>query len=171
MFMSLHYLRDESATEHEQSVSSRTSNGSAERPNGTESVPPYRKSELRPDSTAQELTRAWNQGRAEDIAEMFAPDAVLILFDGAQVQSRRQIEDTIAEKSAGLRKNTTLTHSVADVYEADAERATVKGTYQLEDIKILGLTKATTGSYVLHQVKRDGRWLIARAEVSRGSEQ
>jgi hypothetical protein len=43
----------------------------------------------------------------------------------------------------------------------------VKGNYQLEGIKVLGFSTSSTGTYEFHGTKRDGRWLIAKAEVSR----
>ena len=63
-----------------------------------------------------------------------------------------------------------MSNTVDDVSQTDADSVTVKGTYQIEGIKVLGFAKSATGSYVLHQVKRDGRWLISRAEFKKGSE-
>ena len=86
---------------------------------------------------------------------------------GSQIQSRAEIEKILAEQHAGILKDTTLTNSVDDVSQPDADRAIVKGTYQIDGVKILGFTKSATGSYILHQIKREERWLISRAEVTR----
>jgi hypothetical protein len=59
---------------------------------------------------------------------------------------------------------------VENVSLSDADRATVKGSYQLEGIKILGITTSATGSYILHQVKDNDRWVISRAEVTKGDQ-
>ena len=116
--------------------------------------------ETPPDKTVKELVRTWNQGKAESIARFFAANGTL---------SRSEIEKTIAEKRSGLLKETTLSNTVAEITRPDAETAIVKGTYQLEGIKILGFNTSATGSYVLRQIKEEGRWLISRAEVNRGN--
>ena len=93
----------------------------------------------------------------------------MIIPTGTSIQSRSEIEKTIAEKRSGLLKETTLSNTVDEIARPDAETAIVKGTYQLEGIKILGFNTSTTGSYVLRQIKEEGRWLISRAEVNRGN--
>ena len=114
------------------------------------------------------LVRAWNHGSTNEIAEMFAADGVLVIPAGSQIQSRAEINKAIVERRAGLLKDTTLRNTVKNVSQPDANRATVKGTYQLEGIKLLGFTKSASGSYVLHQVKHEGQWLISHAEVTTG---
>lgn len=116
------------------------------------------------------LVRAWNHGSTNEIAEMFAADGVLVIPAGSQIQSRAEINKAIVERRAGLLKDTTLRNTVKNVSQPDANRATVKGTYQLEGIKILGFTKSASGSYVLHQVKHEGQWLISHAEVTTGDQ-
>ena len=125
--------------------------------------------ETPPDETVKELVRTWNQGKAESIARFFAANGTLIIPTGTSIQSRSEIEKTIAEKRSGLLKETTLSNTVAEITRPDAETAIVKGTYQLEGIKILGFNTSATGSYVLRQIKEEGRWLISRAEVNRGN--
>jgi hypothetical protein len=93
----------------------------------------------------------------------------LIIPTGTSIQSRSEIEKTIAEKRPSLLKDTTLSNTVDEIAPPDAETAIVKGTNQLEGIKILGFSTSATGSYVLRQIKQEGRWLISRAEVNRGN--
>ena len=128
------------------------------------------KSSSPPDTTVKDLVRAWNQGRTNEIAKMFASDGVLIIPAGSQIQSSAEIEKTILERRAGILKDTTLSNTVENVSQSDENRATVKGTYQLEGIKILGFSKSATGSYILHQVRQQGRWLISRAELLKGDQ-
>ena len=128
------------------------------------------KSSSPPDTTVKDLVRAWNQGRTNEIAKMFASDGVLIIPAGSQIQSSAEIEKTIQERRAGILKDTTLSNTVENVSQSDENRATVKGTYQLEGIKILGISKSASGSYILHQVRQQGRWLISRAELIKGDQ-
>ena len=63
-------------------------------------------------------------------------------------------------------KGTKLTNSIEGV-STNGNNAVVRGNYQLEGIKVLGFSTSSAGSYEFHGTKRDGRWLIAKAEVSR----
>jgi hypothetical protein len=49
-----------------------------------------------------------------------------------------------------------LTNTVDEIARPDAETAIVKGTYQLEGIKILGFSTSATGFYVLRQTNKKG---------------
>lgn len=122
--------------------------------------------ETPPDGTIEELVRTWNQGNAEEIAGLFTSDGTLIIPTGSQIRSRDEIRKTISEKRAGLLKATTLTNTVDEVSRPDAETAVVHGTYKLDGINVLGFSTSAAGSYQLRQIKRDGRWLISRAEVT-----
>ena len=162
VFLVLEHLRKELVTEYEQTPTAqppRRAEGSKSRAQG----------ETPPDETVKELVRTWNQGKVESIARFFAANGTLIIPTGTSIQSRSEIEKTIAEKRSGLLKETTLSNTVAEITRPDAETAIVKGTYQLEGIKILGFNTSATGSYVLRQIKEEGRWLISRAEVNRGN--
>lgn len=128
------------------------------------------KSSSPPDKTVADLVHAWNQGRTNEIAKMFASDGVLIIPAGSQIQSSAEIEKTILERRAGILKDTTLSNTVENVSQSDENRATVKGRYQLEGIKILGFSKSASGSYILHQIRQQGRWLISRAELIKGDQ-
>ena len=154
-------VRKESVTAYEQTPTAqpRTAQASRSRAQG----------ETPPDQTVKELVRTWNQGKAESIARFFAANGTLIIPTGTSIQSRSEIEKTIAEKRSGLLKETTLSNTVAEITRPNAETAIVKGTYQLEGIKIFGFNTSATGSYVLRQIKEEGRWLISRAEVNRGN--
>ena len=119
-----------------------------------------------PESTVKELVQAWNQSNADKIAELFLPDGVLRLPTGSEIKSREEIKNTIAKHHDGMLKETKLTNSINGV-SAEGDKAVVKGNYQLEGIKMLGFRTSSTGTYEVHGAKRDGRWLIAKAEVSR----
>ena len=119
-----------------------------------------------PETTVKELVQAWNQGDADRIAELFLPDGVLHLPTGSEIKSREQIKNTIAEHHGGFLRETKLTNSIAGV-STDGDKAVVKGHYQLEGIKVLGFSTSSKGSYEFHGTKRDGRWLIAKAELTR----
>jgi uncharacterized protein (TIGR02246 family) len=121
-----------------------------------------------PDRTIKELVRTWNQGKAEDIAGLFLSEGTLVFPTGSELRSRAEIAKTISEKHAGALKETTLSNTVEKVSRPDPETAVVQGTYKLDGIKIMGFSTTATGSYVLRQIKREGRWLISRAEVTKG---
>ena len=119
-----------------------------------------------PESTVKELVQAWNQGNADKIAELFLSDGVLRLPTGSEIKSREEIKNTIAKHHDGMLKETKLTNSIEGV-STNGNNAVVRGNYQLEGIKMLGFTTSSTGTYEVHGAKRDGRWLIAKAEVTR----
>ena len=119
-----------------------------------------------PESTVKELVQAWNQGNADKIAELFLPDGVLRLPTGSEIKSRDEIKNTIAKHHEGMLKETKLTNSIEGV-STNGDNAIVRGNYQLEGIKMLGFSTSSTGTYEVHGAKRDGRWLIAKAEVTR----
>lgn len=123
--------------------------------------------EMAPEATVKELVRAWNQSDAKKISTLFVPNGVLITPAGSEIRSRADIQKTISEQRNGMLKETTLTNTVDDVSHPDADTAVVKGTYQLQGIKLLGFSSTSTGSYVFRQTKREGRWLISKAEVTR----
>ena len=123
--------------------------------------------EIAPEGTVKELVLAWNRSDAKNISALFLPNGVLITPTGSEIHSRAEIQKTISEQRNGMLKETTLTNTVDDVSHPDADTAVVKGTYELQGIKVLGFTSSSTGSYVFRQIKRDGRWLISKAEVTR----
>ena len=127
---------------------------------------PAPKTDEAPASTVKQLVQAWNQGDADKIAELFLSDGVLRLPTGSEIKSREEIKNTIAKHHEGMLKETKLTNSIEGV-STDGDKAVVKGNYQLEGIKVLGLSTTSTGTYEFHGTKRDGRWLIAKAEVTR----
>jgi uncharacterized protein (TIGR02246 family) len=127
--------------------------------------PAARKDEA-PESTVKQLVQAWNQGDADKVAELFLPDGVLRLPTGSEIKSREEIKNTIAKHHAGMLKETKLTNSIEGV-STEGDKAVVKGNYQLAGIKVLGFSTSSTGTYEFHGNKRDGRWLIAKAEVTR----
>ena len=119
-----------------------------------------------PESTVKQLVQAWNHGDADKIAQLFLPDGVLRLPTGSEIKSREEIKNTIAKHHDGMLKETKLTNSIEGI-STDGNIAIVKGNYQLDGIKMLGFSTGSTGSYEFHGTRRDGRWLIAKAEVTR----
>lgn len=119
-----------------------------------------------PESTVKQLVQAWNHGDADKIAQLFLPDGVLRLPTGSEIKSREEIKNTIAKHHDGMLKETKLTNSIEGI-STDGNTAIVKGNYHLDGIKMLGFSTGSTGSYEFHGTKRDGRWLIAKAEVTR----
>jgi len=109
--------------------------------------------------------QAWNHGDADKIAQLFLPDGVLRLPTGSEIKSRQEIKNTVAKHHNGMLKETKLTNNIEGV-STNGDNAIVKGNYQLEGIKVLGFSTSSTGSYEFHGTKRDGRWLIAKAEVT-----
>ncbi len=119
-----------------------------------------------PESTVKELVEAWNQGNADKIAQLFLPDGVLRLPTGAEIKSREEIKNTIAKHQDGMLKETKLTNNIEGV-STNGNNAVIRGNYQLEGIKVLGFSTRSAGGYEFHGTKRDGQWLIAKAEVTR----
>jgi hypothetical protein len=71
--------------------------------------------------------------------------------DGSQIQSKSGIKKAIAEKHGGLSAETTLSNSVDFASEIDPQTVVIRGKYQVNGIKILGLHKQATGTFVLRQ--------------------
>ena len=127
---------------------------------------PAPKTDEAPESTIKKLVQAWNHGDADEIAELFLPDGVLRLPTGSEIKSREEIKQTIAKHHDGMLKETKLTNSIEGVSN-EGDNAVVRGNYRLDGIKVLGFSTSSTGTYEFHGNKRDGRWLIAKAEVTR----
>ena len=128
---------------------------------------PHTVTDNAPESTVKELVQAWNQGDADKIAALFLPDGVLRLPTGSEIKSREEIKNTIAKHHRGILRETTLTNSIEGVATTDGDNAVVKGSYQLDGIKVLGFSTSSKGTFEFVGSRRDGRWLIAKAEVSR----
>ena len=111
--------------------------------------------------------QAWNKRDSERIAALFLPDGVLQIPTGSEIRSRDEIKNTIAKHQNGMLSETTLTNTVEGISKADEDNVVVKGTYQLDGIKVLGFSTKSAGTFEISQTKRDGRWLIAKAEVAR----
>jgi hypothetical protein len=88
--------------------------------------------------------------------------------NGSEIQSKSEIEKEIAEKRDGLLSETTLSNAVDEVLQIDANTAVVKGRYQVTGIKILGFNTEATGTFILRQLNREGKWLISKAEIKNG---
>lgn len=127
---------------------------------------PAPKTDEAPEFIIRKLVQAWNQGDADKIAELFLPDGVLRLPTGSEIKSREEITKTIAKHQDGMLNETKLTNSIEGV-STEGDKAVVRGNYRLEGIKVLGFSTSSTGTYEFHGNKRDGRWLIAKAEVTR----
>jgi uncharacterized protein (TIGR02246 family) len=116
---------------------------------------------------AESVATAWNKNDTESIAKLFLPDAVLITPNGSIVQSRSAIRKRIIDERNGKLKNTTLRNTIEGVSMPNATTAVVKGKYHLDGMKILGVEGAPEGSFILHQSKQQGRWMITKAEIHR----
>lgn len=125
------------------------------------------KTEIAPEATVKELVQAWNNDDAEKIAALFLPNGRLRLPTGSEVRSRDEIKKTIAKHRSGTLSESILSNTIDGVSNTDDNNSVVKGTYQLEGIKVLGYSTNSTGTYEFRQTKRNGRWLIAQAEVTR----
>lgn len=124
------------------------------------------KNQPAPESTLKELVQAWNKRDSEMIAALFLPDGVLRIPTGAEIRTREEIKNAIAKHQNGMLSDTTLTNTVEGISKADEDNVVVKGSYQLDGIKVLGFSTNSTGTFEIRQTKRGGRWLIAKAEVT-----
>ena len=125
------------------------------------------KKEPAPEATIKELVQAWNKRDSDTIAALFLPDGVLRIPTGSEIRSREEIRNTIAKHQNGVLSETTLTNTVDAISKADEHNVVVKGTYQLEGIKVLGFSAESTGTFEISQTKRDGHWRIAQAKITR----
>ncbi len=115
----------------------------------------------------ERLATAWNKNDSETIANLFLPDAVLVMPTGSVAHSRTAIKKRLIDERNGKLKNTTLQNTIAGVALTGSQAATVKGHYQLHGMKILGLDTSPKGTFIFHQRKQQGRWMIVKAEILR----
>lgn len=112
------------------------------------------------------MVNAWNRSDADTLAQQFLPDGLVVLPRGNQIQSRPNIRKRVAEERNGRLQETTLQKTVENVSFRDDNTAVVKGRYQLEGMTILNLFEISPkGTFVLEQVRAQGRWMISRAEL------
>lgn len=125
-----------------------------------------RKEEQESVKVIETVVNAWNQSDADTIAKQFLPEAVVVLPSGAAIQSRSEIRKRIVEERGGRLQDTTLEKTVESVAFRDDNTAAVKGRYRLKGMTILNLFEISPkGTFVLEQVREQGRWMIARAEL------
>ena len=117
--------------------------------------------------TVERVATAWNKNDSETIANLFLPDAVLVMPTGSVAHSRTAIKKRLIDERNGKLKNTTLQNTIAGVALTGNQAATVKGHYQLHGMKILGLDTSPKGTFIFHQRKQQGRWMILKAEILR----
>jgi uncharacterized protein (TIGR02246 family) len=168
LFFAARFLWVNTATENDPTIASHTpaeSEANEKERDAGAAATTAEPADIPPDRTIKELVQTWNRGSAEEIASLFMSDGALIIPSGSQIQSREEIKKTLSEKRAGVFKETTLTNTIDEVTQPSPDTALVHGTYKLEGIKILGVSKSATGLYKLRQVKRDGRWFISKAEL------
>jgi uncharacterized protein (TIGR02246 family) len=164
--------RSEPPVEDRQTPSKTVPNQPTEQPleqptASTDTESNVKKSGADPAVTIKDLVQAWNQGDPERLTGLFLPNGVLRLPTGTEIQSRDEIRKAFTEQRNGKLKDTRLSNTVDEVSTSSAESAAVKGTYQIEGVKIVGLNINSTGNYIIEQAKRDGRWFIAKAELKR----
>jgi uncharacterized protein (TIGR02246 family) len=127
-----------------------------------------RNDELRAAARIAEIVAiAWNQNDSETLAGLFLPHAVLIMPTGSVAHSRTAIKQRIIDERNGKLKNTTLQNTIAGVAVTGSQAAIVKGNYQLDGMRILGFETSSTGPFIFHQRKQQGRWMILKAEILR----
>jgi uncharacterized protein (TIGR02246 family) len=115
----------------------------------------------------ESLKAAWNKNDADRIAELFLPDAILVLPTGSAAQSRSEIKQRVLAEWRGKLKDTQLSYAVEDVSLLNNDTAVVTGKYRLNGMKILGFDKAPEGPFVFRHKKQHGRWMISKAEIFR----
>jgi uncharacterized protein (TIGR02246 family) len=172
-FVGTQQIRDKPATEESaQTTASEAPDTASKVPDQAKDIAPQvwesrAGNDDAPETTVKDLVQAWNQGDADKIAALFLPDGVLRLPTGSEIKSREEIKNTITQHHNGMLRETTLTNNVNGVSTTNGDHAVVKGTYQLDGIKVLGFSTSSRGTYEFFGTKRDGRWLIAKAEVTR----
>jgi ketosteroid isomerase-like protein len=115
--------------------------------NAITSAEPVRKTPDNPESLSkivESLKSSWNKNDADRIAELFLPDAILVLPTGSVAQSRSEIRQRVSPNGAVL-KDTQLSYAVEDVSLLNNDTAVVTGKYRLNGVKILGFDKAPEG--------------------------
>lgn len=115
------------------------------------------------------LVLAWNQYDAEAIAGLFLPDAILVMPTGNVAKTRAGIRRKLLDEWSGKLKNTTLSHAVKEVAVLSGDTAVVKGRYRLNGVKVFGFEQSPEGPFVFRHKKRQGRWMISKAELARDS--
>ena len=116
---------------------------------------------------AEIVATAWNKNDSETLASLFLPDGVLVMPTGSVIQSRAAIKRRIIDERNGKMKNTTLLNTIAGVSMPSGQAAIVRGKYQMQGMKILGVETSPVGTFVFHQRKQQGRWMISKAEILR----
>jgi hypothetical protein len=87
--------------------------------------------QLGPESIIKNIVLAWNRGDVRAIAAFFLTDGVLVTTTGSVIQSRGEIQKTIAKERQGTLKDTLLKNSVDDV-SVDGGYSDCQGKYQLD---------------------------------------
>ncbi len=115
----------------------------------------------------ENLKSAWNKNDADRIAELFLPDAILVLPTGSVTRSRSEIRQRVLAEWRGKLKDSQLSYAVEDVSLLDNDTAVVTGKYRLSGVKILGFDQAPEGPFIFRHKKQRGRWMISKAEILR----
>ena len=100
--------------------------------NAITSAEPVRKTPDNPESLSkivERLKSAWNKNDADRIAELFLPDAILVLPTGSVAQSRSEIRQRVIVEWRGKLKDTQLSYTVEDVSLLNNDTAVVTGKY------------------------------------------
>ena len=114
--------------------------------------------------SVEKLVSAWNKKNSDSMADLFLPEAVLVMPSGNVTRSRSAIRQRIISEWEGKLKDSTLSHSVEAISFEGNDAATVTGRYRLNGVKILGLESAPEGAFILRHKRRQGRWMISNAE-------
>ncbi len=117
-------------------------------------------------SSLNSLVAAWNSKNPDSVARLFQPDAVLVMPSGKETRSRAQIRQRLLSEWQGKLKDSKLSHTV-EAISLHGNDAVVKGRYRLDGVSILGFATAPEGAFVLRHRRKQGRWMIAKAEILR----
>jgi len=107
--------------------------------------------------------RLWRD--ADRIAELFLPDAILVLPTGSVTRSRSEIRQRVLAEWRGKLKDSQLSYAVEDVSLLNNDTAVVTRKYRLSGVKILGFDQAPEGPFIFRHKKQRGRWMISKAEI------
>jgi ketosteroid isomerase-like protein len=116
---------------------------------------------------AEIVAIARNKNDSETLASLFLPEAVLITPTGSVIQSRAAIKQRIIDGAQWKTEEHYFAKTIAGVSLPSGQAAVVRGKYQLHGMKIFGFESYPAGTFVFHQTKQHGRWMISKAEILR----
>ena len=122
-------------------------------------------------SAVNSLAAAWNNKNADAIVWLFTSDAILVMPTGNETRTRSAIRDRLLKEWRGKLKESEIAHEVESVIIESKTTAVVTGKYRLRGAKLFGVEKSPEGKFIFRNQKENGRWMIQRAELQRGTEE